>query len=176
MQQLILTILLWLGFIVPPSPVQVERPIVNIPLACRESNWETNSGSCVHASMIALFRWQGRFGMADYWRRAYGGGENPDGLVEKFERQKIRYAYVTNGDVSFLEWAVKTRRGCGVVVKGGSHMVCLLALDDKYACLLDNNRIEKFIWVPRESFLAEWKASDGWAVTILYPPAAPLPY
>ena len=38
-----------------------------------------------------------------------------------------------------------------------------------------NNNVERFIWVPRETLIAEWKASYGWAVTPIYTPAAPLP-
>ena len=87
----------------------------------------------------------------------------------------IRYAYVTNGDVRFLEWACRTRRGCGITVLGGAHMVALVHLDDKWAAILDNNNVERFIWVPRETLIAEWKASYGWAVTPIYTPTAPLP-
>jgi len=77
--------------------------------------------------------------------------------------------------VRFLEWACRTRRGCGITVMGGAHMVALVHLDDKWAAILDNNNVEKFLWVPRETLIAEWKASYGWAVTPIYTPAAPLP-
>jgi hypothetical protein len=159
------------------SPKKQERPAVNIPAALRQSNWIGNQGqgSCVHASMISLFRWQYRLKTADYWRRNYGDGEYPEDLAAKFDREGIRYAYVANGDVRFLEWACRTRRGCGITVMGGAHMVALVHLDDKWAALLDNNNVERFIWVPRETLIAEWKASYGWAVTPIYAPAAPLP-
>lgn len=158
------------------APVAKEMPTVNVPKADRQSNWLGNQrqGSCVHASMISLFRWQGRPHTADYWRRTYGNGEKPQGLAAKFDQENIRYAYVTNGDVSFLEWACKTRRGAGITVRGGKHMVTLVHLDAKWAAILDNNNIEAFIWVPRETLIAEWKASYGWAVTPVYTPAAPL--
>ena len=58
---------------------------------------------------------------------------------------------------------------------GRLHMVALVHLDDKWAAILDNNNVERFIWVPRETLIAEWKASYGWAVTPIYTPAAPLP-
>jgi hypothetical protein len=154
-----------------------ELPTVNVPKPDRQRNWIGNQGfaSCVHASMISLFRWQGRLKTADYWRRTYGNGERPGDLADKFDKHGIRYAYVTNGDVKFLEWACRTRRGCGITVTGGAHMVCLVHLDDKWAGLLDNNNVERYIWVPRETLIAEWKASYGWAVTPIYAPAAPLP-
>jgi hypothetical protein len=158
-------------------PITKERPTVNVPAALRQSNWRgpQGQGSCVHASMISLFRWQYRLKTADYWRRNYGDGEYPEDLAAKFDREGIRYAYVANGDVRFLEWACRTRRGCGITVMGGAHMVALVHLDDKWAALLDNNNVERFIWVPRETLIAEWKASYGWAVTPIYTPAAPLP-
>ena len=157
--------------------VTKERPVVNIPLALRQGNWRgpQGQGSCVHATMISLFHWQYRLNTADHWRRAYGDGEYPEDLAAKFNQEGIRYAYVTNGDVRFLEWACRTRRGCGITVMGGAHMIALVHLDDKWAAILDNNNVEKFIWVPRQTLIAEWKASYGWAVTPIYTPAAPLP-
>jgi len=157
--------------------IKQEMPVINVPKADRQPNWIGNlgEGSCVHASMISLFRWQGRYRTADYWRRSYGNGEYPEDLAAKFDKEGIRYAYVTDGDVRFLEWACRTRRGCGITVLGGAHMVCLVHLDAKWAGILDNNHVEQIIWVPRETLIAEWKASYGWAVTPVYTPAAPLP-
>lgn len=150
---------------------------MNIPLKLRQENWvgSRDEGSCVHATMISLFRWQGRYKMADYWRRTHENGEWPDDMAAKFDRAGVRYAYVENGDVGFLEWACRTRRGCGVTVMGGEHMVALVHLDSKWAALLDNNMVSKFIWIPRETFIAEWKASYGWAIAPVYTPAAPPP-
>ena len=159
------------------SAVEKEHPTVNIPPALRQSNWRGSrgEGSCVHATMISLLRWQGRHTTADHWRRTYGNGEWPDDMAAKFDREGVRYAYTEKGDVRFLEWACRTRRGCGITVMGGAHMVALVHLDEKWAAILDNNNVEKFIWVPRETLIAEWKASYGWAVTPIYAPAAPLP-
>ncbi len=159
------------------APKKQERPTVNVPVSMRQSNWQGSrgEGSCVHATMISLFRWQGRLKTADYWRRSYGNGEWPEDMAAKFDKEHIRYAYVTNGDVKFLEWACKTRRGCGLTIMGGAHMVALVHLDATWAGILDNNGVEKIIWVPRETLIAEWKASYGWAIAPLYTPAAPLP-
>jgi hypothetical protein len=159
------------------TPAKKERPTVNLPLVLRQKNWlgPQREGSCTWASMLSLLRWQGHYKMADWIRKNYGDGEWPDDMAQKLDKAGVRYAYVTNGDVEFLEWACKTRRGCGITVMGGAHMVCLVYLDDKWAALLDNNRVEKFIWVPRETLIAEWKASLGWAVTPVYSPCPPLP-
>jgi len=157
-------------------PVTKEYPTVNVPLGMRQSNWlgSQGEGSCVHATMISLFRWQGRYKTADRWRQTQGNGEWPDDLAAKFDHEKIRYAYTINGDVRFLEWACQTRRGCGITVMGGAHMIALVHLDAKWAAILDNNNVSKYRWVPRETLIAEWKASHGWAVTPIYTPAAPL--
>ena len=157
--------------------VEAERPIVNIPLALRQSNWRgnQNEGSCVHATMMSLFRWQQRYNTANAWGQMYGNGSWPEDLEGKFNRNGIRYAYVTNGDVAFLEWACSTRRGCGITVMGGAHMVALVHLDSEWAAILDNNSIDSFTWIPRATLIAEWQASYGWAVVPVYTPAAPLP-
>jgi len=156
-----------------------ERPIVNIPMELRQGNWlgsgGLHDGSCVWASMVSLLHWQGRHNTAEWLRRHYGGGEWPGHFADQLDKAGIRYAYVTNGDEAFLEWACSTRRGAGITVMGGIHMVTLVHLDEKWAAILDNNDVTKFIWIPREKLIAEWKASRGWAVTPIYTPAAPLP-
>ena len=162
----------------PAQPVvNKERPIVNVPMALRQENWvgDQREGSCVHATMISLFRWQGRYNIANKWRQTYANGEWPIGLASKFDREGVRYAYTDKGDVAFLEWAISTRRGCGITIMGGAHMVALVHLDANWACLLDNNNVSKYKWVPRRTLIAEWKASHGWAVVPIYTPAAPLP-
>jgi len=180
MKRFILVLLLVVGCDTPQfksHPIKKERPTINIPFGIRQSNWigSQGEGSCVYAAMISLFRWQNRFHTANYWRQTYGSGAWPEDLAAKFDREKIRYAYTTNGDVKFLEWACRTRRGCGITVLGGAHMVALVHLDEKWAAVLDNNDVSKFRWVPRETLIAEWKASHGWAVSILYTPSPPLP-
>jgi len=158
---------------------QVEMPTVNLEQAFRQENWlgPQREGSCVHASMIMLFRWQGRPDLADRWRQTYADGEWAENLAAKFDAEGVQYAYTQSEyDVSFLEWACNTRRGCGVTVKGGIHMVNLVHLDAKWAGLLDNNNIGEIKWVPRETFLSEWFNSDSWAVTPVYAPPPPLPF
>lgn len=169
-----------LGDTTPATPTPVvtpaEYPVVNLPRSLRQQNWlgSLNEGSCVHASMIMLFRWQGENEMADFWRRNHGNGEYATRLASKLDKAGVRFAYTTDGDVDFLDQACQTRRGCGVVVMGGRHMVCLVHLDEHRAGLLDNNDINRIIWVPRSQFIKEWKYSGGWAVTPVYSPAPPL--
>jgi hypothetical protein len=156
-----------------------EKPTMNLPLALRQRNWigERGSGSCVHASMVSLFRWQGRYQMAEHWRSTYGDGAGPEWLDEKLDEEGVRYAQTVNGDESFLEWALRTRRGCGISywLPEGNHFVDLVYLDDTQAAILDNNETNHFIWMSREELLDRWRAIGGWAITPVYAPAAPLP-
>ena len=144
----------------------------------RTQNWfgDQGSGSCVFAGMVPLLRWQGRNAAADRIRE-YGDGAGPERLDQIFDEEGIRYAQVTNGDETFLDWALKTRRGCGICyqIPEGCHFVTLVYLDDAQAAILDNNDIDHFIWMPREELLAKWRAIGGWAITPVYSPAAPLP-
>lgn len=186
MKQLLLALMLCIPFagcddvfnqgLFTPAVVK-ERPIVNPPVKDRQKNWLGNKreGSCVWASTITLLRWQGRYATAEKIRKKYGNGEWPEDWMAKMEKEGLRYSSITNGDVSFLETACRTRRGAAVTIMGGAHMVNLVHLDDKWACLIDNNDPGNYKWVPRASFIAEWQASYGWALTVVYTPAAPLP-
>ena len=169
--------------------LSAERPTVNVPDEWRKSNWlsPNGSGSCVHASFVSLLRWQGRYETAKMWEKKYSGGEWPSSFKTKLDKEGIRYSFtVGEGDVKFLEWACKTRRGAGVTVRGrptknyplgipGGHMVTLVHLDAKWAAILDNRATKNFIWIQRDIFIAEWKASHSWAMTPVYKPSAPAP-
>jgi hypothetical protein len=163
----------------PAKPVEIaETPTVNIPIGFHIRNWRgpTGQGSCVHASMIELFYWQGRPDLAELWRNAYSSGEHPAGLASKLEARGVRWAQTTSGDVSFLEWAIANRLGAAVSIDGGRHMVCLVHLDAERAGILDTNYPGSFRWMGREEFLAEWQASGlRWGVTPVYsaPPVLP---
>ncbi len=157
------------------GPQVIDRPVVNVPPVMRESNYYS-TGSCVHATLVTLLRWQGKEKLASDWRQRHRGGEYASSLAVKMDRRGLRYTFTTKGDVRFLEWACRTRRGCGITVDGGAHMITLVHLSDKWAAVLDNNDTSKFIWIPRKKLIAEWKRSYGWAVTPVYSPMAPLPH
>jgi len=158
----------------------IERPTVNLEEAFREENWlgPQGEGSCVHATQIMLFRWQGRFDLADYWKANHADGEYSSALSAKMDAAGVRYALTDReNDESFLEWACETRRGCGVAVHNRAHMVMLVALTDTEACILDNNFPDEFKWMPRATFMADWKSSGSWAVVpIVGSPPPPLPF
>jgi len=159
------------GWGVSPTLRFSETPVVNLPLHARCRNYA--GGSCVIASTVSLFRWQGRDDLADLFRRAYSGGQSASSLHAKLEARGVRYAYTTSGDAAFLDWACRTRRGAGVTFFA-NHFICLVHLDGQRAILLDNNRVGQYITLPRDEFLRRWRGYGGWATTPVYSPAAPL--
>ena len=160
------------------GPVDPEIPWMNLPRELREWNW--GGGSCVHASTVMCFRWQGDLQRAAYWRRTYSGGETSYGLRQKLDANGIRYHYSARaGDESVLEYASRTRRGA-VIFYYPVHSICFcgFAVKDgqEHAVLLDNNRIDNFIWVEKQSFLKHWRGYGGFALVLLGNPAPRLPY
>jgi len=162
-----------------------EVPVVNVPAKLRQENWLGNGGpydgSCCHAALISLLRWQGQFSLADRWFRNHSGGEVTWTMREQLDSEGVRYAWCESGNEKFLEWAVATRRGACIRYRArpdsqGFHMVNVVHLTDKLVGILDNNDVRKFKWIDRDRFMQNWKTSEGgWAFTPVYSPAAPLP-
>lgn len=148
-------------------------PVVDLPRELRTTNW--GGGSCVHASTVHLLQWQGHHELAKWWRETYSGGEYSTRLHERLHQAQLQYAYTVEGDVTFLEWALRTRRGAGITYFP-NHAVNLVHLDHERAGLLDNNRVEQIIWIERQEFLSRWRAYGGWAWTLVYNPPPPLPF
>jgi hypothetical protein len=158
-----------------PAPNRVGV-VMDLPRAMREPNYA--GGSCVHASNIMLLRYQGLEELAAWWRRHYAGGERSDRLQERLTAAGVRFASTMNGDVSFLEWACRTGRGCGIFYKP-NHSICLVGLDSEYAYLLDNNYVDLpeqrgYEKVPRAEFIARWQRQyGGFAWALVYQPPPP---
>lgn len=151
---------------------------VDLPARRRNSNWtgRRGEGSCVHASLVHLLHWQGRHDLAELWLRRFADGETAAGLAGKLDAAGIPYAETRQGDETFLDWALRTRRGVNVVVQNGAHMVTLAALDRDSAWVLDSNRPDRLQQLARSAFLADWKRSGGWAVTPVGTPPPPAPW
>lgn len=149
-----------------------DTPVVNLPPSSRQRNW--GGGSCVFATTVMQFTWVGQDQAADYIRSNYSGGAWPDRLNKALDSIGAKYAYVTNGNVSFLEWACRTRRGAGIQYFG-AHYVLLVHLDSEKAGILDNNHTGYIIWIDRDVFEKTWKNKYGWATVLLYDPPPPLP-
>jgi len=178
---------LWLLFaLLIPLSAYAETPQVNIPPELRQKNWTVNrSGSCVHASAVTLWRWTGAYQWADYWKRKYGGGEYDSRFHERCDREGVTYADTYGeGDVSFIEWACRTRRGCLIGIdnaalyggRSGGHALCVVHIDSRCVGVLNNNGPYKIEYFEREAFIRAWLAHGSWAWTpIAGPPAPPLP-
>lgn len=147
-----------------------EVPVMNLPEHARCRNY--NGGSCVCASTISALRWQGQDELADKVRQACSGGQSAGSLHEKLERLGIRYAYTTSGDVKFLEWCIRTRRGCGITFFS-NHFINLVHLDGQRAILMDNNHPKDFITLERDEFIRRWRGHGGWATALVYQPPPP---
>ncbi|MFN6104879.1 MAG: hypothetical protein ACK5EA_10575 [Planctomycetaceae bacterium] len=171
-----------LGTIIRLTPSVVRLLVrlrqLDLPERFRQANWlgPRRQGSCVHASIVHLLHGQGRHDLATWWREQHADGETPDSVARQLEAAGLRYAETRTGEVRFLEWALRTRRGAAVVVQEGRHMVTLVGLDARSAHILDSNAPQEIQHWPRRQFLAEWQSSGGWALTILGVPSAPQPW
>lgn len=174
----------------PNQPPEV--PPSNLPLPLRQKNWvdSRGSGSCVIASSVYHFRWMGQPEIANHFRKSYAGGQTDTSIKAKWKAAGIpfactgdksydRSATMAYGDPDFLEWASDTRRGA-IIWYFDSHCVnfCGYSKIDgqEFALLCDNNRIDKFIRIPKQQFLKNWRGYGGFACTALLPPAPCLPY
>lgn len=158
-----------------PYPVS---PPVDPPVADRSHNYA--GGSCMHASLITLLRWQGREKTADYWRRNYRGGADVSDLARIADRLKLPYAVADRGDAGWMQWASDTGRGAAVHwhrgMGDGMHAVTFCGYHNGNALLIDNNRVRKYIKVPKQEFIDEWRVYGGFAITTVYSRPAPRPW
>lgn len=154
--------------------VPVEEPVVNIPRSLRV--WNYAGGSCVHASTEAFINWVNQLELSKWWRKNYSGGESFNGLTDKLRRNHIPYHATNTGDVAHLDWCIAARRGA-IIFYYPNHSILLVHMDAKKAIVLDNNRIDSFISIPRETFIQNWKHFGGVAVTLMIgEPAPPIPW
>lgn len=174
-----------------PPRQPVDRPVVDIPPAWRCPNWSAWvaadgqwEGSCVHASLISLLKWQGQHRLAAWWRLNHGGGENPHDLDRCLDAVHIRYAETYSGDVRFVEWAVRTHRGCLVNWDQDTHCVAVVHLDARRAGILDPNYPKRILWMSRSDFIRQWHRGSSrnggrsqllWALTPVLTPPPPYP-
>src|SRR5690606_10069093 len=137
------------AFAQQPHP---PAPKVDIPHPLWQKNWNGGTGgSCVHASAIMLWRWQGQYAWAEYWKSKYGSGEYAERFHRRCDAEGVTYCDTWGEkDYSLLVWAVSTRRGCLVGISNGqlygyggriAHAVCLVHLDSQWAGILDNNDV-----------------------------------
>jgi len=163
-----------------PAPV-AEAPVVNPPLSIRQQNWRhpTNGeGSCVHASLTSMLRWQNQFELAKAWRQKYiGGGEWSDELRRRLDAEGIPYAYTERANLQLLDDAHASRRGALLWWKP-SHCCTFCGWvngsDGKqYAVILDNNSPTNYEFYERSYFHRLWAGYGGFALSTLFDPPSP---
>jgi hypothetical protein len=170
----------------PPTATSIasgERPTVNVPVQLRQANWlgPHREGCCTFASLCTALNWCGQYRDAQNIRQHYGDGQSPDSLARNMAKANLRFAWtVGDNNVAFLEQALAGRRAVMVAIDADPttselHMVDLVHLDSRNACLIDNNRPSEYVWVSRDAFLRNWEFSGSWAVVPLVgAPAPPL--
>lgn len=157
------------------SEYAAERPTVNLPYSLRQTNWvdpQTRSGSCWHASLKSVMNWQHQYKLKNWW--PYQGGEYAERGHRRLDAAGVKYTATTSGNEGVLQWMLDTRRGA-VITYWPAHAVTCVHLDQQWAGLLDNNRTQQVIWIPRREFIPNWRGYGGWATTLLYSPAPPIP-
>ena len=158
----------------PPADCPyMELPPMDLPVELRQRNY--SGGSCVHASLVSVLRWQNLHTFADWWQSRYRGGESLGGLVAKAEDAGMRFAFTGSGDEQFLEWCSRTRRGA-VIFYYSSHSISFCGFMGGSAVVMDNNNVERLIHIPKAEFLQRWRGYGGVAFTPVYTPSPPLPW
>jgi hypothetical protein len=181
----------------PGTPLLLESPVANIPKAMHIKNWPSTlpqkygQGSCVHASTIHVFKWQGEEKLAEYWRnkREYSGGETSVSITRYLRAEGIPYVstlneqtYECSGDPAFLQWVSDTRRAATIWWKP-SHACTFVGFVEingvAHAAVLDNNYPGQFEYHEAKKFIKAWRQFGGFALAITspkLPPTAPLPW
>ncbi len=160
---------------VTPPPAREFPPAVNLPVAMRQTNWlHQGQGSCVIASLISHVRWQNDENVAQRLRRGYGGGQTANSIQLICRKERLQFEANEAGDVEFLKWASRTRRGA-IIWYGRAHCMTFCGFGikngDTVAVVLDNNRIKTPIAVPVNDFVRNWRGFGGFALTVLGAPA-----
>ncbi len=150
------------------------------------------AGLCVFASLTYCARYQNERRLIDlfeHMKHEPGGGwpEKVDAMIKKYG-PGTQYIQDTTGNVELLKLAIKTGRPCGVTYDGYdshygqhaiAHMVQLVYVDDRFACISDNNfpGDNQYMWMSLSDFTTRWKGNHGgWCVILLNPGPPPVPH
>src|SRR5438128_3592813 len=173
----------------PVSPDGHTEVQCDLPVNQRTKNvgGRDGAGLCVFSSIGHAARWQNERRLVDFQRemtKESGGGypEKVDRMIAKYGKG-TPYLQYEGHDPAILRLALKTGRMPSVTYDGhdphysGSiaHMVNLIYLDDREACVLDNNFIDELVWMSAKEFSERWTGDGGWAVILLAPPTPPPP-
>lgn len=110
--------------------------------------------------------------------------ESAQGFIRELESDGHKWFGTFDGNVDVLERCTRERRG-GVIFYYPNHSILFCGfgpsafpgIKGEQAHLLDNNRIEKFIEVPKAEFINNWRGYGGVCVVpTIGSPRPPLPY
>jgi hypothetical protein len=157
----------------------------------RNQGGRDGAGLCVFASITWSARYQNErklFDLFDKMRQEPGGGypEKVDRMIAKYGAGAAYVQYEGN-DPTILRAALATGRMPCVTYNGhdphyrGSiaHMVNLVHLSDKWACISDNNFPDdgQHVWMSPDDFFKRWRGGGmGWTVILVSPPPPPPPF
>ncbi len=171
------------------TPVSSDgtRAVGDLPVArhVRNIGGSDGAGLCVYTSVQMASDWHNvpQFYGFQKFASKRPGGSYPEKLDKDITtycaEQKLpvpAYIQHVGGDESFLDLALKTGRILGVTYAGAdgfysgpvAHMVNLVHLDKELACIVDNNRPGKFVWMTRKQFINRWRGvyDNGSLMTI----------
>lgn len=187
---------------VPIAPdgteVQIDLP-VSQQIKNIGSDIPPHRGMCVTTSITQSARWANNPVLQDfvtYAKQFPGGGypEKVDELMRKIAQARNvpvpQYKQIKGGRETLTTLKLALKNGlCPSVTFGFSpsgryqgqkisHMVNLLHLDEKYACVLDNNFPGTYEWMSVDEFYASYTsaAGYGWAVILLDAGPPPIPW
>jgi hypothetical protein len=178
----------------PTAPDGKTEVACDLPVDLRTKNvgGRDGAGLCVFSSIGHSARWQHETRLEDFqqkMRAEPGGGypEKVDAMIAKYGAGTA-YLQYEGKDPQILEQALASGRMPAVTYNGHdphygnatiAHMVNLVFLDDRWACVLDNNFVEEnsLVWLSRHDFLQRWTGGrSGWVVVLLAPPPPPVPH
>lgn len=196
--------LLWLALSLPAgagSEIEVANgPVhegievaIDLPMPDHRQNEAGTDGAglCVWATLDMAGRWANipeLRGLFSHMKQQPGGG-----WPERVERvmaelaPNVPYVQYEGSDPSILDAAIRSGRPVGITYGYGNgklyrgqtiaHMVLLVHLDDKWACIIDNNDPLHCTWLTRPELLNRWThpTGKGWAVVFIAPPPPPIP-
>lgn len=185
------------------SPGQAEIA-VDLPEAqqLRNVGGSDGAGLCVFTSITHAARWQRVEVLEEFqrWMRKYPGGGWPEKVTQKINaiakekgippplflqaegRQELLpliESALKSGRLPSVTYAISptNRYGRGARI---AHMVNVIHLDDKYACVLDNNfpGVAAYEWMTRDEFYRSLigMGGSGWVVVLLDPGPPPMPW
>ncbi|HUU23463.1 MAG TPA: hypothetical protein VM389_13105 [Phycisphaerae bacterium] len=154
------------------NPYRADPP-VDIPRQWRIDNY--GGGSCNHAAFAQVLVWQKQPDLAKWWTATYSGGEDAEGLGQKADKKGLRFAATYDGDVEFLEWCSRTRRGAAIHYYD-NHAITFCGFAGDVAIVLNNNNTSNYTRIPKAEFIARWRGYGGKAITVVYDPPPPRPW